>query len=166
MTPSRAPAPIARFRLYPERGARYVLVQVWPTRQAMRDHLAGWMPRPSLRYTEATCTGTTVQRYRASARRWVTIGQVAEVNFYRELLGMEVVTHELFHATLAYGRRIGFDWTRLGADDSVTAEEERLTYVHGRLCADFVRRAERARLYDPERWETPRAPRPALRRAA
>jgi hypothetical protein len=148
----RCRAPIARFRLYPESGTRYVLVQVWPTRAAMRAHLAGWMSRASLRYTEGTCTDTTVKRLRERDGRWITLGQVAEVNLYRERLGMEVVTHELFHATIAWGRRVGFAWRRLGDDDAVNADEERLTYVHGRLCAEFVRRAERAGLYDPDRW--------------
>lgn len=61
---------------------------------------------------------------------------------------MEIVTHELFHATIAYGRRIGFAWTRFGDSDAVNKDEERMTYAHGELCKQFVLRAIRAGLYD------------------
>lgn len=60
---------------------------------------------------------------------------------------MRVVTHELFHATLAWARRIGFDFARLNAEDSINGDEERLTYAHGHLCADFMVRANNAGLY-------------------
>lgn len=54
------------------------------------------------------------------------------------------------YATMAWGRRIGFDWSRLGADDAVNDDEERLAYVHGKLCRDFVARAIDAGLYEAE----------------
>jgi hypothetical protein len=60
---------------------------------------------------------------------------------------MEVVTHELFHATMAWARRVGLDLTRLADDDYVNQEEERVSYVHGRLCRDFMVRAEAAGIY-------------------
>src|SRR5688572_4342407 len=64
---------------------------------------------------------------------------VAEINLWRGRLGIEVTTHEFFHATMAWGRRVGFDFTRLqeGSMYSMKAEE-RITYVHGRLCRQFV----------------------------
>ncbi len=71
----------------------------------------------------------------------------AEVNLYRAALTMRIVTHELFHATIQYGRRIGFDFSRLDANDSINAEEERLTYAHGELCRQFMVRATTLGLY-------------------
>jgi len=72
---------------------------------------------------------------------------VAEVNLCHSALGTEVVAHEMFHATICWGRRIGFDWKRLDADDSVNDEEERMAYAHGKLMREFVSRAYAAGLY-------------------
>lgn len=72
---------------------------------------------------------------------------VAEVHFSRNRLSQVIVAHELFHATLAYGRRVGFDFSRLDAADSVNDDEERLAYVQGWLCREFVRRAARTGMY-------------------
>jgi hypothetical protein len=130
------------FRLYPEPGSRFVVVRVWPTKRAMAAHRKRRNHRPL--GGEASCTQVTATRYGGTRPR--RLGIVAEVNFHRRALGMEIVTHEMFHATIAWGRRAGFDFSRL-AVDYVNADEERLTYVHGRLCRDFVRRAEAAGLY-------------------
>ena len=144
---SRA-APV-RFRLYPEspRGL-YVLVTVHPTKQAMRAHAR------RNREDKETQSGRTA----AYIACWKTIvfrpGKptrtkpiFAEVNFHRGRLGMEVVTHELFHATIQWGRRIGFHFGRLDADDSINDDEERLTYAHGSLCRAFMHRATAFGLY-------------------
>jgi hypothetical protein len=53
-----------------------------------------------------------------------------------------VFADELFHATIAWGRRAKFNWKRLGDDDCVNADEERITHVHGRLCRAFVQTGE------------------------
>jgi hypothetical protein len=62
----------------------------------------------------------------------------AEVNLWRGALGPEVVTHELFHATMAYGYRIKFPFEKLADCTGVTKWEERLTYAHGRMCAQLA----------------------------
>lgn len=77
-----------------------------------------------------------------------TLPLFAEVHLFRgDGLSMRIVTHELFHATMAYGRRIRFDFRRLDADDSVNDDEERLTYAHGDLCRQFMMRATDLGLY-------------------
>lgn len=134
------------FRIYPEKGTRYALVTVWPTKRAMQNAMRRGGSRPG-RHTQAFCTGVEVIQIR-KGRPQRKLGIFAEVNFHRNRLGMEVITHELFHATIAYGRRIKFDWSRLGDDDAVNKDEERLTYVHGVLCREFVVRAQAAGLYD------------------
>ena len=64
------------------------------------------------------------------------------------LKGLQVTAaHEFFHATICWGRRIGFNWQRLDAEDSVNDDEERLAYVHGALCREFVDRAYASGLY-------------------
>jgi hypothetical protein len=126
-------------RLYPERRrGLYVLIQVWPTKRDLvrysreSNHRIG-------RDGIALCNQLTIINY-GRARRPRMLPIFAEVNFWRKRIGMEVITHELFHATLAWARRIKFPWDRLHAEDSVNAEEERLTHVHGRLCSQLVSR--------------------------
>jgi hypothetical protein len=76
--------------------------------------------------------------------------EFAEVNLYRDRLTMEIVTHELFHATMAWARRVRFPVARLVAADAVNDDEERLTYVHSTLCRRFMVRATAAGLYARE----------------
>lgn len=64
----------------------------------------------------------------------------------QRFMGGEIVAHEMFHATMAWARRIGFPWSRLG-EEAVNDDEERLAYVHGRLCREFVNEAYEAGLY-------------------
>jgi hypothetical protein len=130
-----------RFRLYPEsRRGLYLAVFVWPTRASMQRR---WGPHPPR--TDGFCHPFIVQQFVGG--RWRTRPVVAEVHFHRARLSMEVVTHELFHATIAWARRIRFDFARLNAEDSINEDEERLTYAHGRLCREFMNRANDFKLY-------------------
>lgn len=65
---------------------------------------------------------------------------VAEVRFARPYLSLEIVVHELFHATVTWGHRWGLDFTSLRAD-TTTRTEEMLAYTHGCLVSEFARRA-------------------------
>jgi hypothetical protein len=142
--------PRARFRLYPEapRGL-YVAVNVWPTAATMRKYAAktGDASAARARRLGGYCACYRIVSYKAG-RPQRTKMLVAEVNLYVARIGTEVITHEMFHATMQWGRRIGFDFPRLDADDSVNDDEERLTYAHSTLCRDFVRRAIAAGLYE------------------
>lgn len=138
--------PSHRFRLYPELGSLYVVVNVWATRAEMLRYSDEGDAKVGPK-TDATCAGIEVIDFKRGhhARKQPVF---AEVNFYRGRLSIEVITHEFFHATMAWGRRVRFKWHRLGDDDSVNADEERITYVHGRLCRAFVNRANAAKLYE------------------
>lgn len=139
-------APIFRARLYPEDGSRlYVLVQVWPTKRDLQRHRPGGVGDPIGRGTVGTCTQLTVVSCRT--RRARTLPLVAEVNLARTHLGLEVVAHEFLHAAFAWARRVRFRFARLGDEDSVNADEERLTYAHSTLCTAFLNRAIPAGLY-------------------
>ncbi len=132
----KQPLPLLKARLHPDGRTRYVRVFVWATRQ---DFVAVTKDRQAV----GLCRPFT--RYRKDGR---LDGIAGEVHLIRGRLGTEVVTHELFHATLAYARRVGFDMTRLDADDSINADEERLTHWHSTMCRDFVRLAYAEGLYD------------------
>lgn len=136
------------FRIYPEEGSTlFVRVLVHITKKAMREH---W------RTTDARFNGgtwsrrlaycTEVQHWTVTRRRVRRDPCVAEVHFFRARLGSQVVTHELFHATMAYARRVGFRFQRLG-EEAVNQDEERLAYAHGDMCRAFVDRAHEAGLY-------------------
>jgi hypothetical protein len=75
------------------------------------------------------------------------------VNLWRGKLTMEVITHELFHATMAWGYRVRFPFAGLDNTIGVTADEERITYVHGALCSQFVGRAYATGLYDGRKYQ-------------
>lgn len=144
------PVPRARFRLYPAapRGL-YVAVNVWHTATAMRTYAArtGDASEARARGLGGYCACYRITSYRPG-RPARTRMLVAEVNLYLARITTEVITHELLHATMQWGRRIGFDFSRLDAEDSVNDDEERLTYAHSTLCRDFVRRAIAAGLYE------------------
>lgn len=141
--------PPHRFRLYPERkGSLYVVVNVWATQKEMLEYADEDDARVGGESTHGFCGGIEIidiQRGRPERKQPV----FAEVNLYRGRMGMDVITHEFFHATMAWGRRVRFNWQSLGDDEkAVTPDEERITYVHGRLCAEFSRRAIAAGLYE------------------
>lgn len=136
-----------RFRLYPERRrGLYVLVFVWPSAKAMRAHAKRTGdPASGKRTVHGYCSHYIIRSYKTGRCR--THPLFSEVHLYRQALTMRIVTHELFHATVGWGRRVGFDFSRLDAEDSVNAPEERIAHVHDTLCSDFMRRATALGLY-------------------
>lgn len=133
-------------RLYPERGSSlYVRVQVWPTKQAFLAHVNAAHVFLSGRGAGRRCDGTCSRTHRTSYRggRARRSSEIAVVNLWRGRLTMRVVTHELFHATMAWAHRVGFDLSRITADDGVTQHEERIAYVNGELNRQFMEKATR-----------------------
>lgn len=146
-----APMPLLAMRLYPEPGTRYVRVFVWRTKKDMK---AAW-GRAAIPVRFAGGTWGRRVAYCREVLRWNVSKSggsrrnpcVAEVHMFHSRIGGEIVAHEMFHATMAWGRRVGFCWSRLGDDDAVNDDEERLAYVHGALCREFVNRAYAAGIY-------------------
>ena len=140
--------PHTRFHIRPDGPFLYAVVRVWESRAALLRHRRASGMRGAC---EAYCVGLDVYAVRPSGRTRRT-GQFAEVNFYRRAITQGIVTHEMFHATLAWGRRVGIAWAALGESmdgaGPVSDVEERLAYVHGALCSEFVRTAHELGLYD------------------
>ena len=121
----------------------YVRVQVWPTKRDFLAHIneAPYTTGPFGRRVQGTCTRYQVVSCRnGRARRSPCC---AVVNLWRGQCTIEVVTHELLHATFAWGYRTGFDFSALSTDLGVMPPEERLTYAHSTLVRDFWRAAQR-----------------------
>ena len=140
------------FRLYPEPGRTlYVRINVHPTKKAMRAHVRGLdgegISRPSGTDRHAAGFSTPWHVLYISPKRCRRDPCIAEVNLCRTELTMRIVTHELLHATMEWARRIRFPFSRLGDDDQVNEEEERIAYAHCRLCAEFMIRATAVGLY-------------------
>ena len=129
-------------RLHPVRGSSlYVRVMVWPTKRAMLDYLNehhhtihgnGFGTR-----TQAACGGYEGYHYRTDRNARRRSPCVAEVSFWRGKLGIGVIAHEFFHATMRWGHRRGWDFSALDTG-GCSMMEERFAYVHGNLCREFM----------------------------
>lgn len=130
-------------RLYPERGSTlYARVQVWPTQAAMLAHLNDNPRRQRFtRRCHGACGRVQITSFRGGRAR--RRPQFAEVNLYLGALGMGVVSHELFHATMAWAYRVGFDFGPIMRDLNTPRREERITYAHSELCRQFMVKATR-----------------------
>lgn len=135
-----------KFRLYPEKQSRlHALVYVWPTRKEMLEAWRARNYRRAGRTCQGFCSPVEVWDFRKGTGRKQPL--FAEVHVWRGKLTMAVVTHEMFHAAIAWARRVRFNFSRLHAEDSINDDEERLTYAHSNLCRDFMIRATDAGLY-------------------
>ena len=108
MRPYRPPVmrPPHRFRIYPEsKNGLYVRVNVWADRRDMLRFSEEVDPKGH--HVHGTAYGI---KYKPGNSRPL----FAEINLYRKRMGMDVLTHEFFHATIAWGRRVGFIWNRFG----------------------------------------------------
>ncbi len=138
-------------RLYPVRGSvLFARVQVWPTKKAFLAHVNATHHAGDGRGFSRRCDGTC-SRYHVTSFRSKRDAKnrirgrrhpcFAVVNMWRGRCTMSVVTHELFHATVAWGHRTRFPFFALDDDDGVSDIEERITYVHSELCRQFMMRA-------------------------
>jgi len=147
-----APQPLAVFRLYARPddakppSSLYALVQVWPSQRAMHRHCRS-VGLGVGKNCRGTCTEQEILRFHGG-RAQRKLGIFCEINLSRSALGMRVVCHEMLHATIAWARRSRYPLQKLLQEDRMPLEE-RLAYVHGNLCADFVRRSISAGLYRP-----------------
>lgn len=153
-----------RFRLYPNGRSTglFLVVQVWPALKYMRQYITSTYPgNGSYRNTLGMCSSFKVVSY-AKGKSARASGIFAELNLNAANLTMRIITHELFHATMAYARRMGLDLSEIsnGSDDhtgpGVCETEESLTTVHGTLCSDFVARASDLGFYrqsKPTPWK-------------
>lgn len=131
------------------RGSLYVAVNVWPTRKSMLAYLRAEYDRRTPANTLGMCSDFKIQRFLKN-RPMRTLPIVCEVNLCAGHIGTSVITHEFFHATMAYARRCKLMWERLAGSDVATEashEEEWLARIHGTMCAKFVDRAARAGFY-------------------
>lgn len=144
-----------RMRAYANgrRSGLFIYINVWPTKRAMHAHFKRRGYRCS-RNTQGMCSSyTRIQVPSKRSRRPMRkMADFAEVNLYYGKLSMRVVTHELFHATCAWARRVGCSRDVLVDDEQlardVSPDEERLATVHGVLCMQFVARATKLGLYE------------------
>ena len=142
------------FRVRPEDKSLYALINIWPTKRAMYEH------KPLSRTHQALCMGVTIidvspkKSKKPNRKR----GIFAELNFYRNGIGTEVISHEFTHAAFCWAERRKLDLSHVIGDhnwkvrkrsqsmpsDSV---EEQFCYALGRMCRQFVSKCYDLGLY-------------------
>lgn len=140
-----ATKPLFTMRVYPEGRSLYFLVNIWPTKKAMHQHVT-WCKPPF----EAACSPYMKVNYRSGKGR--TSPECGQINFYRRRIGSAVVTHEFTHAALAWARRVKLAPENLLGDEigggaNAHADEERFCHALDRMVGTFVDRAYKARLF-------------------
>lgn len=143
------------FRCFPEGRFLYCEVNIWPTRADMHNHL------PLGEKTVASCGAResyTVQPKRKGKRRRVRkTGLFAEANFYRDQLGVEVVSHEFTHAAFAFADRrklrlnhaLDKEFTHNGRKNTLDPDgpEEQFCYALGQMVRQFTQKCYDLGLY-------------------
>lgn len=129
------------FRLRPDATpSLFARVLVFPTREAMYDY------RPIERDHLGSCT--PIERVfiypDGRSRRHPMF---AEVCLFREACGSTVVTHEIFHAAMAWARRTKLDAAPI-FESGVYDEEETLAHVHSDMVGQLVNRLWDAGILD------------------
>lgn len=108
-----------KFRIYPEDRALYFLIHIYDTKKDLQDKI------------RAISNGKLDKRIRSGVAPTHESSLLGLIFFWRKDAETMVLTHEFFHATLAWARRVGLDFEK---------DEERLATVHGQMCAKFVRK--------------------------
>src|SRR6185369_4051321 len=147
------------FRVYPENGFLYAVVNIWPTKKAMYAH------KPLQRNHEASCTGRKVINIRAKkrgkAQRSRLRGVFAEINFYKGALGIGCVSHDMTHAMFCWAERrnLRIDEASLQKAASLRVRKrnnvlptdcivERCCYALGEMCRQFTMKCYDLDLYN------------------
>lgn len=146
------------FRVYPEGCYLYCEVNIWPTRKDMRNHTR--LPKD----TVASCGGResfVVQPKRKGKRQQMRkTGLFAEANFYKDEIGIEVVSHELTHAAFAFADRrrlplaetVDRPFVPNGRFNTLDTDgpEERFCYAQGQMVRQFVNKCYEVGLYQSQ----------------
>lgn len=118
------------FRVYPSsRHSFYFVVNIWPTKQAMRRHCF-WIAGKF----DAASTGESNTRY-PSKRMTKQLGQV---NFYKSYIGAGVVSHELLHSAIRWLQKVApSDQAFVAKDGRASEAEELMCNGLHRMVIDF-----------------------------
>ena len=113
------------------------------------------------RNTVASCGGresyTVEPTRKGKPQRLRKTGLFAEANFYRQQIGIEVVSHEMTHAAFAFAERRGLPldqtidktFSKGGRLNTLPIDgvEERFCYALGQMVRQFVTRCYDLKLY-------------------
>jgi hypothetical protein len=119
------------FRIYPKKGERfYFIVRVFKSKSAMRAyHDAMPLPekvKPTEKFEAVTCPFIPDKD---------TESYLGEILFYRPMTGAGIVSHEMEHAALHWGRVTKLD---LNLNDPDNPSEEILALAQGNLTRQFM----------------------------
>lgn len=127
-----------KFRIYPEDKSLYFLIHIYDTKKDLQAKIKKFSQGKLDKRTRARVSPFDVVKVKANgvSRKQPILGMVL---FWKDDIGTNVITHEFFHATSTYARRVGLDFEK---------DEERLATVHGQMCAKFVKKCYDKGVYD------------------
>jgi hypothetical protein len=118
--------PLHSFRVYPRKGSRYFMVNIWRTKKDLLKHFG---------YGHGRCEGFCRSGWKYKNGRLSPF--MGEVNLYPGALGVGVLSHEFTHAALRLAMRDGW---RIDVHNMNMAQEESLCYAVGNMTAQCVRK--------------------------
>ena len=144
----KKPNPLATFRVYPEGRFLYAEVNIWPNKTAMYRY------NPLNRNHSASCKGTVVYNVpsKKSGKPVRRDGIFAELNFHRNAIGVEVVAHEMTHATFCWAERVKLPLEKITDEQNwktgrkkaqalkTDGPEERFCYALGIMTRQFTQK--------------------------
>jgi hypothetical protein len=124
-------------------------VNVWRDKAEMLAYWAATRGRKSAEHHRgagALATGRDVYRVLPGGRMQKS-GEFAEINCHRACLDLEIVSHEVTHAALAWCERVRLNPTIDGDGRNVSGEEERFCYAVGHMVNDFAKHLHRRKVW-------------------
>lgn len=133
--------PVLQFRVYPAKGALYLLVSIFETKKDMYAYCAKECAKQSGRVgKDFDAIVHTFKRIDfKNGNNGHVNPMVGHMHFTRRRLTMEIVTHESGHAALAYFRRK----YRREVDVADIKYEEALCYALGKIGLEIVGRTRK-----------------------
>jgi hypothetical protein len=129
------------FKVYTRRRTgQYFVINIHPTKQAMHEYCRLYLFREGEDYL-ALCSG--YERYKPLKKGGEIVRKhIGEINFFRGFLTAEAISHEATHAALYWARRSGLSkdaiFNKGEGDRNVSADEEKLCYVQGRIAQQIT----------------------------
>jgi hypothetical protein len=141
--------PLFTFRIYAHHYGRkrnlstlFFRVKVFPSFEEMQEYLKVEYDNVDTSDTaDAFTLSRGIYRVYRDQRKTRKLPEIGEMIFHQSKMSSGTISHECFHATMAYLRRVKFDFSKLekkNEDDDVITSEERAAYIQGVFVQQIV----------------------------
>jgi hypothetical protein len=142
--------PLRKFRVYVGSYSLYYLINIWNSKEDMfANRKANHLP-----FSDCNAHCFSFDVFSISGDKRIKQPICGEINFYKDCLGMEAITHETCHAIFAFCRRVKWNLTPLNYDDmeandgEVTDTEEDIALITGKFNREIVEKLRKYKLID------------------